>query len=262
MKIIVPVFLSIVFALAIIYLLRPLNAGAVVLVFILCAGFVALVSLAFKTKKDDADAIIDTIKKVVEIFAIIAAGLWAYFTFLVKDEPSLHRESTITTEITVDSVNHKMHLSNFVTIKNNGKSSFDVVEPVCIEVWLIPIDTLTKTTYFDWEAYMGKTPPDTSVVDTIYKGPYSPNDSIKISHDFFMGKAYNDKARYTVLARAATGFKSSGLFGHDAIIRDYAYDVKMRYKSVDGGSVTDSGKNKRLLPSPGGRNSKKTMQGP
>lgn len=232
-----PYFFWVICSLAIVYRLRPHGAGAVVLIFIVCGGFVALISLALKTKRDDADHNLDTIKKVVETSAIIAAGLWAYFTFLVREEPTLHRESTITSEITVDSVNQKMHLSNLVTIKNNGKSNFDVAGPVHIAIWLVPVDTLTKNTYFDWEAYMRKTPSVASAEDAVYQGPYSPNDSINISHDFFISNSYNDKSKFTVLARAEAGFRSSRLWGRDTIIRDYAYTAKIRYKSVDGGSV-------------------------
>jgi len=74
--------------------------------------------------------------------------------------------------------------------------------------------------------------------DPVFEYKYAPNDSIKISHDFFINDSFNDTARYTVLARAGASFRFLGLFGRGKRDSDYAYDVKIRYKQVDPGDMS------------------------
>jgi hypothetical protein len=183
---------------------------------------------------------LDRFKIWVEIFAIIIGGLWVLFTFVIKDDPSLHGSSKITSAVTVDYVNCKMHISCFVTIKNNSKTAFKVTEPVCIKVWLIPINALTKGTYFDWEQYMFMFKNQNSVPeikDTVFEEYYAPGDSLTISHDFFINRPDDDSVKYTIVAKASTMFRFQSFVIFHTTKPDYAYDVKIRYKIIDLNSV-------------------------
>ena len=46
----VPLFVTLVLSLLIIYILHPLNKGAVALVFILCAGFISLIRFVIRSR--------------------------------------------------------------------------------------------------------------------------------------------------------------------------------------------------------------------
>jgi len=46
----------------------------------------------------------ELIKNWVEIVAIVLAGIWAFYTFVIKDAPSLHRAMDSNTSVTIDSI--------------------------------------------------------------------------------------------------------------------------------------------------------------
>ena len=50
-SIIVTIFITLVLSLIIIFILHPLNKGAVALVFVLCAGMVSLIQMLIRSKK-------------------------------------------------------------------------------------------------------------------------------------------------------------------------------------------------------------------
>jgi len=189
------------------------------------------------TKLEKTNIKFDIVFKSFQMLVLLVGGIWAYYTFRNKDEPTLHRLSTLTSQLCVDSVGNTLHLSYFVTVKNNGKTSFDVNDPVVIKVWMIPAARLTQNMYFDWEKYMGTHAPDTVLTDEVFVTSYAPDESVGTSHDFFMGKKYNDTAHYTILARADAVYHTYTFLGCDKPEPDHSYWVKIRYKKADAGSI-------------------------
>lgn len=179
------------------------------------------------TKIKSEDRWYDILKVFIEIVALSAATYLGFINFKLKDEPSLQNSSRLTSDLTVDTVNGKMHLSYFASVENHGKSVFEVNEPEVTKVWIIPFETLTKKTNFDWVDYMKNNRPTDSALSGSYISSYAPDQLIKNSSDFFFEKP----KRSAVLVGAFFRFSSSRLFHRDVLWQDTTYDAKLNIDS-------------------------------
>ena len=138
---------------------------------------------------------------------------------------------------TTDFVNHKMHVSCFVTINNAGKSTFDVITAVRTNVWLVPINTLTKDEHFEWQKYMHDSSCYHTAIDTSFMGTYSPDDSVRNSFDFFIDSAKAKQSTVIVKAVATINIqqyfvlhKKQSIYCYYAIIRGKRIDPESKIK--------------------------------
>jgi hypothetical protein len=80
----------------------------------------------------------DTLKKWVEILALIVAAYWTYNRFIRVEAPSLERRPRIYGELSVNLHSNATptycEVTYIVTIKNQGLTSFDV-EAIHIQAW-------------------------------------------------------------------------------------------------------------------------------
>jgi len=97
------------------------------------------------SKLNHLKGVLDVARVVVEIVALIIAGLWAYSKFLEGERPSLevrgHTESTLKWFTTLDA---SYCLGQFgVSLRNIGRTSFDV-NASRLRVWLVAAPMATS----------------------------------------------------------------------------------------------------------------------
>jgi len=83
----------------------------------------------------------DIIKNIFEIGALLAAGIWAFFTFFVKDRPALEAHADIRTQLVWHTRGKDCIADWNVSVKNIGTSSFDVTG-VDLKMWKVDPDQL------------------------------------------------------------------------------------------------------------------------
>lgn len=87
----------------------------------------------------------DVLKNIVEVIAIIAAGVWAYTKFVETEQPSLEFRGHVKSELTwIHPSDPSYCIAQLkVALKNIGKKDFDVTS-VKLRVWLTPLPSLTS----------------------------------------------------------------------------------------------------------------------
>jgi hypothetical protein len=142
-------------------------------------------------KKYDLDSytdIIEIIKNITEIVALIIAATWAIFNFKTKDAPILETSARSSCELQIDSMSEKKCMLKYVLhMKNMGVTSFDV-DSVRISYWLIPIDTMLKTNYFSAADYVKETAPNYAMTDDGFSYHYNPDKECIERFLFFVDK--------------------------------------------------------------------------
>lgn len=99
--------------------------------------------------------IIETVKSIAEIMALIVAGLWAFSNYQEAEKPSLeHRASSESSMLWFKSVDKKHCLGSFgVKIKNIGKKAINLDKAV-LRVWIVGQPPLERNlTYLNPEQF-------------------------------------------------------------------------------------------------------------
>jgi len=131
---------------------------------------------------------LEIIKNVTEILAILIAATWAIYNFRLKEAPILETSARSFCELQIDSMNENKCMVKYVLhMKNEGITSFDV-DSVRISYWLIPIDTMLKTNYFSAVDYVKGTAPDYSMPDDGFSYHYVPDKECIERYLFFVDK--------------------------------------------------------------------------
>jgi hypothetical protein len=132
--------------------------------------------------------IIEMIKNITEIVALIIAATWAIYNFRLKDAPILETSAKSFCELQIDSMSENKCLLKYVLhMKNTGVTSFDV-DSVRISYWMIPIDTMLKTNYFSAVDYVKDTKPSYSMMDEGFSYHYVPDKECIERYLFFVDK--------------------------------------------------------------------------
>ncbi|AYL94238.1 hypothetical protein [Mucilaginibacter celer] len=180
-----------------------------------------------KTKEKE----IESVKNIFETIALFIAAVWAILTFYIKDAPELKGTASTNSEMTIEAVDaKKVHINYFVTIKNKGKSEFEVDGPTMVRLWLIPIDSVIHEKHIEWEKYL-KMPSIDTISSQALTSTYDPDGEINEGFDFFT----NDDPNVAVLAAIDVNFKQKShwyqfwkWFGKEESRPDYSFSTKMR----------------------------------
>ncbi|OQP57104.1 hypothetical protein A3860_11100 [Niastella vici] len=131
---------------------------------------------------------LEIVKNVTEIVAILIAATWAIYSFHLKDAPILETSARSFCELQIDSMNEKKCILKYVLhMKNGGVTSFDV-DSVRISYWIIPNDTMLKSNYFSAVDYVKETAPDYSMLDHGFSYHYVPDKECIERYLFFVDK--------------------------------------------------------------------------
>lgn len=173
-------------------------------------------------EKSSATHLIENVKNITEIAALVIAAAWALFNFNIKDKPGLEKSGLITSDLYTDSISpDKVHTEFDVKIKNIGKTSFDVVS-VKVKYWLVPVSRITKDKYFVPENIIDFIPPIDSIDDHSLAAHYPPDVEYHDMLNFFL----NRSADSTFIVRADVIYgSSSGFFTSNSWL-DYTYSVQ------------------------------------
>lgn len=152
-------------------------------------------------------AVIETLKNVVEIGALIIAALWAYSRFNLGEKPSLAPRLELTTTLEWEKrANPQECFAIFgATLKNIGKVSF-TVEDYRIRAWRLPISQVTGLMR-DGTAHLSFPLLDDvqTVFDSTYKDVglaqrYGPDEGALITEVFLMRTARDTIGVFEVMA--------------------------------------------------------------
>lgn len=88
----------------------------------------------------------EVIKNAVEIVAVLAAGVWAFFTFVVKDRPTLESHVDVPTELVWRFRGADCIADWNVNIKNIGSGSFEVSR-LDVEMWMVDPQKLPRNRF-------------------------------------------------------------------------------------------------------------------
>jgi hypothetical protein len=132
---------------------------------------------------------IEIIKNLIEILAILVGGGWVYFTFSIKDSPSLFRESYCKADITIDSIDPKLVRLELITeFRNPGKRRL-YLDSTRVKYWLISLDSIKNLTYFSVDSFINHTSPTKKLPnDTSLSGEYLIDQAYTQAFNFFLKK--------------------------------------------------------------------------
>ena len=159
------------------------------------------------SKKDKIVAYLEIAKTLVEIAALLTAGLWAYAKFTETERPSLEFRGNITTKLDWSQIpTSKDCLGEFaVTITNEGLSSFNV-KSVRLRIWLTDFPARTsEISRIDPDQFEKGAPAyDLKMVSKPLTGHYPPSVSDNFNYNFVVekkdGKLKVAKARVDAIA--------------------------------------------------------------
>jgi hypothetical protein len=127
-------------------------------------------------------------KDIIQIVGFVIAGIWAIFTFLIKDTPNLYSPLKTESELKVDSIDSTNVMATFtVSVENVGKKTF-TIDTTLIEYLVIPIDSMSKNKYFDFNQYMKTKNADYAIFGPMFNTKYSVGDMVQEQFRFFLKK--------------------------------------------------------------------------
>jgi hypothetical protein len=138
---------------------------------------------------------LDTVKNVVQIVAIIVAGIWTYIVFVRTEEPALEFRPKVTSSLEWMPIDEgKAFLGEFtVTIQNIGRRSFDI-DAVHLKIWITKLPSVTSGIAFvnlD-EMQVGSPAFDRTISGSALSGHYSPNTTNNFDFNFLSVGTPND----------------------------------------------------------------------
>jgi hypothetical protein len=106
---------------------------------------------------------VEIAKNIVEIIAILSAGIWAYYTFVLKDAPGLEKRVKTESELIWNDVRgtETCEAENKVAFENIGSVAFDISK-VRVRGWIFSTITLEDkeiAKYLDVNAILAKETP-------------------------------------------------------------------------------------------------------
>ena len=162
-------------------------------------------------------------KILVEIIAILSAGLWVLFTFVIKDSPKLYQKTMFNAEMTIDSIDKdNIHVEFIAQLKNSGKQTFEC-DSVDIKYWLLPLDSIKHFSYFSIDNYLKKNTPIDSFTDFSLSGTYPIEQEYYETYNFFLKK---DNSKMVVI-QAHAYLKFNTLFGKEYFDETF-FNFKLR----------------------------------
>lgn len=146
---------------------------------------------------------VEVVKNIAEILAICAAGLWAYYTFVVRDKPGLEHRIKIASEVNWDEVGGKdiCGASYKVSLENIGTTAFNISK-ARLRAWQFPAIVLGEqesTKYVDVNDIQKRSPflesiynsPSNNVIEKPFLGHYPPGAVWTNSFDFIIKRDPN-----------------------------------------------------------------------
>jgi hypothetical protein len=165
----------------------------------------------------------EIIKNWVEILAIVLAGVWATFTFVIKDSPNLHQATESGTQVYIDSLGQDtLSAEVIIDFKNIGQQivSIDSAE---IEYWIVPRSSIVSKQYFNADDIFRQRQSDFRVPVTSLNGRYTSDQLISQAMRFFVKKDLNHAVVFrTTLHVSRKGILSSS---HESL---YSYWYRFR----------------------------------
>jgi hypothetical protein len=86
---------------------------------------------------------LDVLKNVVEILAILVAGIWGVYVYMVRDRPSLQPRALLDTSLTWEQEDTRCLATAAITFDNASAASLDVVRESVVAK-IIPFEALPK----------------------------------------------------------------------------------------------------------------------
>jgi hypothetical protein len=106
------------------------------------------------TKLERNHSRFEIIKNIVEIVAILVTAIWAFYTFSIKDEPSLSDSLVAASQIFIKPKPVGCcQIQYLINAKNIGKSIFSV-DSLNITYWTMPISYITDPEFFDIDGFI------------------------------------------------------------------------------------------------------------
>jgi hypothetical protein len=140
----------------------------------------------FKKFLLDNSPVFEIIKNITEIMALLIGATWALYNFQIKDAPTLENSVASDCKLTIDSLEGSKNIVKFLLhVKNIGKTSFEV-DSVQVKYWLLPIDTMLKSSVFSAESYMKQKTADFLLTDHAFTYHYSPEKECSERYNLFL----------------------------------------------------------------------------
>jgi hypothetical protein len=131
---------------------------------------------------------LENIKNIFEIIAIISAGFWVLFSYVIRDSPKLYQKTLFNAEMCIDSIDKEhVHVEFLAHIKNSGKKTFEC-DSVSIKYWLIDLDSLKLIPYFSIDSYLMDHDPLGTYTDLSLNGIYPIEQEYYQVYNFFLKK--------------------------------------------------------------------------
>ena len=157
---------------------------------------------------------LENTKNTLEILAILSAGIWALYVFILKDYPNLNKSFKVTSNVKVDefvyvngktdtAYKNKCDLNYRIDIKNISYKDL-YIDTIIIKAWQVNIDSIGVEKYLNFAGLFGDTnlpkvtdltfaenssglisyyPPDTdNGEDFDFKVPVDYNKAIMVGH--------------------------------------------------------------------------------
>lgn len=150
----------------------------------------------------------EIIKNWVEIIAIVLAGVWATFTFVIKDSPNLHQATESGMQVYIDSLSQDTLAAEvIVDFKNTGQQivSIDSAE---IEYWIVQRKSIVSKNYFNADDIFRERLSDFRFKIASLNGRYTPDQLINQSIKFFVKRDLN----HAIVFRTTLHVSRKGIF--------------------------------------------------